>query len=81
MNRAASPLSILFLASCAYGANLKPEMTEAWDAYFARLAPGAHFLWIDEEPERREHVRRQGSAHLTDKTAHPPACTFRSPIV
>jgi hypothetical protein len=61
-------LSILLLGSCGYAANLKLETTEAWDAYFeeakaamqARLESGAHFLWIDEAPERREHVRRKG---------------------
>ena len=49
-------------------ATLKPETKEAWDAYLqaanaamqARLQPGAHFLWLDEEPERREEVRSKG---------------------
>jgi hypothetical protein len=49
-------------------ATLKPETKEAWDAYLqaaneamhARLQPGAHFLWLDEEPDRREEVRTKG---------------------
>ncbi len=49
-------------------ATLKPETKEAWDAYLhaandamqARLQPGAHFLWLDEEPDRREEVRTNG---------------------
>jgi hypothetical protein len=47
---------------------LKPETKAAWDAYLqaandamqARLQPGAHFLWLDEEPDRREDVRAKG---------------------
>jgi hypothetical protein len=68
-HRSRTSLSILFLSFSVYAANLKPETTEAWDAYFAeakaamqaRLQPGAHFLWIDEEPERRDHVRTKGA--------------------
>ena len=26
----------------------------------ARLQPGAHFLWLDDEPDRAEHVRTKG---------------------
>lgn len=65
---ASTSVSILLLSSWAHGADLKPETTEAWNDYFkeakaamqARLEPGVHFLWIDEEPERRKHVRRKG---------------------
>src|ERR1700733_6928382 len=47
---------------------LKPETLAAWDAYLqaandkmqARLQPGAHFLWLDEEPERAEKIRTKG---------------------
>jgi hypothetical protein len=47
-------------------ATLKPETLAAWDAYLqaandkmqARLQPGAHFLWIDEEPDRAEKIRK-----------------------
>src|ERR1700722_5423876 len=47
-------------------ATLKPETLAAWDAYLqaandkmqARLQPGAHFLWLDEEPDRAEKIRK-----------------------
>src|SRR3954451_13677861 len=47
---------------------LKPETKAAWDVYLqaanaamqARLQPGAHFLWLDDEPDRAEHVRTNG---------------------
>jgi hypothetical protein len=47
---------------------LKPETVAAWDAYLqaandkmqARLQPGAHFLWIDDEPGRAEKIRTKG---------------------
>jgi hypothetical protein len=56
------------LTQLAEGATLKAETKEAWDAYMreamaameARLAPGNNFLWLDEEPDRREHVRTKG---------------------
>jgi hypothetical protein len=49
-------------------ATLKPETLAAWDAYLqaandkmqARLQPGAHFLWIDEEPDRADRIRAKG---------------------
>jgi hypothetical protein len=49
-------------------ATLKPETKAAWDAYLqaataamqARLQPGAHFLWVDEEPGRAENIRAKG---------------------
>src|ERR1700734_984257 len=49
-------------------ATLKPETLAAWDAYLqaandkmqARLQPGAHFLWLDEEPGRAEKIRTKG---------------------
>jgi hypothetical protein len=63
-------ISILLLRFDSYGgaATLKPEAVEAWDAYLqaahdrmqARLQPGAHFLWIDEEPGRAEEIRANG---------------------
>lgn len=45
--------------------SLKPETKAAWDDYLqaataamqARLQPGAHFLWLDDEPNRAEDVR------------------------
>jgi hypothetical protein len=49
-------------------ATLKPETKAAWEAYMqgataamqARLQPGAHFLWVDDEPERLEEIRTKG---------------------
>jgi hypothetical protein len=49
-------------------ATLKPETKAAWDVYLqtataamqARLQPGAHFLWLDDEPDRAENVRTKG---------------------
>jgi hypothetical protein len=49
-------------------ATLAEETKAAWDAYLreanaamqARLQPGAHFLWLDEEPGRAEHIRTKG---------------------
>jgi hypothetical protein len=49
-------------------ATLKTETKEAWDAYLqaanaamqARLQPGAHFLWLDDEPDRAEEIRTKG---------------------
>ncbi len=49
-------------------ATLKPETKAAWDAYLqeanaamqARLQPGAHFLWLDDEPSRAEDIRTKG---------------------
>jgi hypothetical protein len=70
---------ILLLCSCVYSANLKPETTEAWDAYLmeakaamqTRLDPRAHFLWLDEQPGRREHVRTKGPL-IQSTTNHTP---------
>jgi hypothetical protein len=72
-------MSILLLSSCISAADLKLETTEAWDAYFgeakaamhARLEDGAHFLWIDEEPGRREHIRKKGPL-IQSTTDHNP---------
>ncbi len=52
----------------AGAATLKAETKEAWDAYLqaateamqARLQPGAHFLWLDDEPARAESIRTKG---------------------
>jgi hypothetical protein len=45
---------------------LKPETIESWDDYVQkanerfqqRLAPGNHFLWMDEEADRAERVKK-----------------------
>jgi hypothetical protein len=60
-------------------ATLTPETIAAWDAYLqaatdamqARLQPGAHFLWLDEEPDRREDVRTKGP-HIAPMTRDIP---------
>jgi len=65
---AASVLIGLVFSWCSLAATLKPESKEAWDAYLqqamaamqARIQPGAHFLWLDDEPGRVEHVRTIG---------------------
>jgi hypothetical protein len=49
-------------------ATLAQETKAAWDAYLreanaamqARLQPGAHFLWLDDEPGRAEGIRTKG---------------------
>lgn len=58
--------SILFLlAFVANAAELQQKTLNAWQQYVRaanvrmqqRLQPGGHFLWIDEQPERRVRVR------------------------
>lgn len=65
---AVAVLLLLRFQSPVAAATLKPETKEAWDAYLqaanaamqARLQPGAHFLWLDDEPERLAIVRGKG---------------------
>jgi hypothetical protein len=67
-DRLAIILILLQLPPFLGAATLKPETKAAWDAYLqtataamqARLQPGAHFLWLDDEPDRAEHVRTKG---------------------
>src|ERR1700733_11672700 len=63
---------------------LSPETRAAWDAYLqaandsmqARLQPGAHFLWLDDEPDRAEGIRKKGpyiapiGPHIPKKVPH-----------
>src|ERR1700733_2640152 len=63
---------------------LSPETRAAWDAYLqaandamqARLQPGAHFLWLDDEPDRIEGIRTKGpyiapvGPHIPKKVPH-----------
>lgn len=57
-----------YLTPCVTGATLQVETKEAWDAYMktrmaemqTRLKEGNHFLWLDEESGRTEHVRTKG---------------------
>jgi hypothetical protein len=66
--RLAAILILLRVHPSIGAATLKPEAKAAWDAYLqaandamqARLQPGAHFLWLDDEPDRREDVRTKG---------------------
>jgi hypothetical protein len=61
-------LTALWLSQCVSGANLKAETKATWDDYMekktaemqARLKEGNHFLWMDEQPGRTEHVRTKG---------------------
>jgi hypothetical protein len=70
---AASVLIGLVFSWCSIAATLKPESKEAWDAYLqqataamqARIQPGAHFLWLEDEPDRLEHVRTIGPYIVT----------------
>jgi hypothetical protein len=66
--RIAAILILLRFHPSTGAATLKPETKAAWDEYLqaanaamqARLQPGAHFLWLDDEPDRAEHVRTKG---------------------
>src|SRR4051812_10042757 len=66
--RIAAILILLRFHPSAGAATLKPETKAAWDAYLqaanaamqARLQPGAHFLWLDDEPLRAEDIRTKG---------------------
>jgi len=52
----------------AGAATLKQETKDAWEEYLqaanaamqARLQPGAHFLWLDEDPDRARTIRTKG---------------------
>jgi hypothetical protein len=58
---------------------LKQETKEAWDEYLqsanaamqARLQPGAHFLWLDEQPGLAESIRTKGP-HIAPVGPHIP---------
>src|SRR5258708_12711623 len=57
-------LICLLLSAVANGAELKPETLKAWEDYLQtanshmkeRLHSGAHFLWLDESPDRLKQV-------------------------
>jgi hypothetical protein len=65
--RAIAALTLCW-SQCVTGATLKSETKETWDAYLKtrmaemqnRLKEGNHFLWLDEQPGRLEHVRTKG---------------------
>jgi hypothetical protein len=77
--RLAAILILLRFHPAIGAATLKAETKEAWDAYLqaandamqARLQPGAHFLWLDEEPERAEAIRTKGP-YITPMTRDIP---------
>jgi hypothetical protein len=66
--RIAAVLILLRFHSSTGAATLKPETIAAWDAYLqaandamqARLKPGAHFLWLDDEPDQAQDIRTKG---------------------
>src|SRR6202041_495268 len=66
--RAIALLTTLGLSPYVTGASLKVETKETWDTYLearmaemqARLKEGHHFLWLDEQGGRTEHVRTKG---------------------
>jgi hypothetical protein len=66
--RLAAAVILLRVHPSISAATLKPETREAWNAYLqaanaamqARLQPGAHFLWLDEEPSRAADLRTKG---------------------
>jgi hypothetical protein len=61
-------LILLRVHPSAGAATLAEETKVAWDAYLqaanaamlARLQPGAHFLWLDDEPGRADDIRKKG---------------------
>jgi hypothetical protein len=64
----------------ASGATLKPETKAAWDEYLqnanaamqARLQPGAHFLWLDEQPAERAAAIRSKGLYIAPAGDHIP---------
>ena len=68
LTRIPTGVTVLVLLSLPVGMDagqLRPATLQGWDQYVqqanarmrARLQPAGHFLWIDEEPGRRERVR------------------------
>jgi hypothetical protein len=59
-------LILLRVSPAMDAATLAPETKAAWDDYIqaafaamqARLQPGAHFLWLDDNPDRAEEIRK-----------------------
>jgi hypothetical protein len=77
--RLAAILILLRVHPSIGAATLKAETKEAWDTYLqaanaamqARLQPGAHFLWLDDEPGRAESIRTKG-AYISPVDPHIP---------
>ena len=66
--RLAAILILLRVQPSIGAATLTQETKAAWDSYLqaanaamqVRLQPGAHFLWLDDEPGRAEDIRTKG---------------------
>ncbi len=77
--RIAAILVLLRFHPSGGAATLKPETKAVWGAYLqaantameARLQPGVHFLWLDDEPERAEDIRTKGP-YITPVGKHIP---------
>jgi hypothetical protein len=77
--RLAAILILLRVHPSIGAATLKAETKVAWDTYLqaanaamqARLQPGAHFLWLDDEPGRAESIRTKG-AYISPVDPHIP---------
>lgn len=77
--RIAALLIVLQSNSAAGTIVLKQETKAAWDEYLqsanaamqARLQPGAHFLWLDEQPNLAERIRTRGP-HIAPVGPHIP---------
>src|SRR5579863_2016622 len=77
--RLAAILILLRVCPSVAAATLTEETKAAWDAYLkdanaamqARLQPGAHFLWLDDEPGRAESMRTKGP-YIAPVGAHIP---------
>jgi hypothetical protein len=75
----ATVLMLLRVHPSVGAATLKPETKVALDAYLqeamagmqARLQPGAHFLWLDEQPDLAEQIRTKGP-HIAPAGPHIP---------
>ena len=76
--RLAAILILLRLHPAIAAATLKEETKAAWEVYLqeahaamqARLQPGAHFLWADDEPGRAEKIRKE--LHIAPVGPHIP---------
>src|SRR6202035_1315808 len=76
--RLAAILILLPVHPAIAAVTLKEETKAAWEAYLeaanaamqARLQPGAHFLWLDDEPGRAEKIRK--GLHIAPVGPHIP---------
>src|ERR1700691_4062031 len=76
--RPAAILILLRIHPPVGAATLTQETKAAWEAYLeaanaamqTRLQPGAHFLWLDDEPGRAEKIRK--GLHIAPVGPHIP---------